>query len=95
MSVRTRIRIREGVSRGLCGTCQNAHITHDFDGKEVVMCHAIRAYTVTRPVAECSDHLSKNQMTDWEAKQIGWILESKNGRVIGFKAPSKKDDSNA
>jgi hypothetical protein len=29
-------------------------------------------------------------MDEWAAKQIGWVLEVKGNRIIGFKPPEKE-----
>ncbi len=92
--MRIRVKIREGVSRGLCGSCREAHIMTDANGYQEVHCTAMPNATllVKRVIAECSNHRGINHMTEWEAKQQGWILEVKGSRVVGFKAPDKEGD---
>lgn len=91
--IRTRIKIREGVSRGLCGTCKEAHITTDQNGRQTVYCNANSGHLlqIIRPVAECNQHRDLNYMSEWEASRVGWVLEVKGQRVIGFKPPDKDD----
>ena len=90
--VRTRVKIREGVARGCCGSCRYAHIMTDMNGKQEVLCEetrAIGALHIVRPLSECNQYKSLTDLTEWEAKQTGWVLEVKGARIIGFKPPDK------
>ena len=45
------------------------------------------------PVAECNDFEQEGRMTEYDAKQIGWVLEiNKESReIIGFRPPKKEE----
>lgn len=93
--MRTRMKIREGVARGLCGTCREAHINVDDRGEQIVLCTAPynMGYLVRRPITSCNDFVERNTGMDKdEAHRIGWVLESKGGRLIGFVAPKPKSE---
>ena len=87
--IRTRMRIVEGVARGLCGSCRNSQIrTHD-NGESLVECGQFyeHVHKVTRPVKECSEYLAKNAATEREMRETAWIIEVKKGKNIGFISP--------
>lgn len=101
MSVRLRV-LKDGTrpDKRLCDTCRYSHILKGpQQGQEAVLCGLVPAGAVIRtmaqvlpyPVVECNAYSAKGAMTAWEAKQIGWVLETKNGKVIGFTAPKKRD----
>ena len=92
--IRTRMKIQEGIRRGLCGSCKDAHITVDEQGNEAAFCCSMphQLIRVNRVITECSGYRGANHMSEWDAKQIGWVLEVKGERIIGFKAPSKMED---
>lgn len=94
MGVRVRMNVREGVARGLCGTCEHAHIVADDRGKQTVRCDVVYAgaVVINRPIAQCNMHAEKNVMDRRRAEEMGWVLEVKAGRVVGFKPPTKKHD---
>lgn len=78
--------------RRLCDSCERGFIAKGpQQGQEIVVCYAVQEGTRLRfPVVECSGYTPKGQMSDWTAKQIGWVLEVKAGKVLGFKPPKKE-----
>lgn len=42
-------------------------------------------------IAACNDHRTIGQMSEYDAKEIGWILETRKGGTIGFRAPKNTD----
>ena len=95
-NLRLRVKIRDGVGRGLCGTCRSVLRTVDNNGTERVLCMAARneeggPAVVNRPIVECSAYRGLHDMSEYEAERLGWILEVKKGRVIGFKPPPKEE----
>lgn len=90
--MRVRVNIAEGVSRGICGTCMSAQIIVDDSGHETVFCHQFmdKPFSVPRPVLTCSRHISRTDMTLHEAKDLGWVLNVRGGRVIGFEPPTRE-----
>lgn len=77
-------------------------------GQEAVHCHSIpfvHAWGSLRHgvsetigclvpfrVVECSNYRNKLDMADWEAAKIGWVLEVKAGKVLGFRPPIPKEE---
>jgi hypothetical protein len=93
--------IKEGVARGLCGSCSEAHITVDDRGGQMVWCKGLSYQSpqvVERPVHHCTGYEARNTGMDrHEAEKIGWVLEVKRkGSDIGFgfarPKPKKFDD---
>ena len=77
----------------LCDSCDYGHVIKGpQQGQEKVYCtnRGLERLHVPFPVVECSDFCKKNQMTEYEAKQIGWVLEVSGGKTLGFKPPKKE-----
>ena len=87
--MRLRMHVKEGVARGLCGTCEESQIMRDETGKEHAFCgqHHSGQFPIPGVITECNKYKKLNQMTEWEAKQIGWIIEIHPGRAAGFGMP--------
>lgn len=78
----------------LCDTCRYSHILRGAQqGQEIVICSRIFDKDVYLPwkVVQCSSYMDKLAMSRGEADQIGWVIEVKDGRYVGFKPP-KKDE---
>ena len=93
--MRFTFKFRDGeVGRGLCGTCRESQIMIDGQGRETALCHSIgmSPFVVRRAIHQCSSYTAVNQMTEYEAKEIAWLLETK-GKVVGFVPPKKKADN--
>lgn len=85
-----RVKIKEGVARGLCGSCDNSFIREDQKGQVEVWCHYFHPMrSVGRPIVECSGHEEKGKMSKHDMDRVAWILEVKAGRVVGFQPPIK------
>ena len=83
-----------GPATGLCKQCSSSHIRTDFQNVTAVWCSiGSNLIPIEKAVIECSGYEEKGTMTEWEAKQIGWVLELKGDRVIGFKAPKKNNNN--
>lgn len=81
--------MREPVE-GLCGSCNDAHIRTNALGKRIVVCTALRENELmTQPVVSCTSFSAKGTLDQHSMFQIAWTLESKEGRVIGFKPPRR------
>lgn len=92
MSVRLRVKDGTRPDKRLCDTCQNSTIIKGpQQGQEAVLCSSMPSLYghIPFPIVECSGYLAKGEMQEWEAKQIGWVLEVKAGKVMGFKPPTK------
>jgi hypothetical protein len=90
--LRTRMKIAEGVARGLCGNCVAASIRMFDSGEQQVICSSFTNgrrtdRNVPRVVVECSEHSPKGQQSKQEMQQIAWIIEVKRGQVAGFLDP--------
>jgi hypothetical protein len=75
-------RIRD-FNKSLCHKCDNGHIIK-----------AIEIYQgdnkVHPYITECTKFQPKGNLNDYEMKKIAWLLESKHGRIVGFKPPEVK-----
>lgn len=88
------IKIRDGdVGRGLCGTCRESQIMIDHRAREIAICRSMgmTPFVVRAPVRHCNSYTAVNQMMEYEAKEIAWLLEKK-GKTVGFVPPTKKKD---
>jgi hypothetical protein len=76
---------------GLCGTCRHAFITRgDGLSQHVIICERIHpAPEVRFIVRTCSDYQERNKPSEYDMEKIGWVLEVKGGKVIGFRPPKK------
>lgn len=94
--IRTRVLGREGIAKGLCGTCRHSHITMDDRGDQVVVCEETYPlpYVVQRVIVACNTYGElQTGMSKDEATKIGWIIQPRS-RVsqVGFTgAPDEVD----
>ena len=92
--MRFNLKFRSGPS--LCHTCRYSHVfTPLGSAREHIHCDRpgqMHSINMGAGATECNQHLSTNAMSEWEAKERGWILEVKGGKIIGFKPPRKKED---
>lgn len=74
---------------GLCHSCKNSLVFRGAAESEVtVLCNALEKQFVVRvPVVECSSYANKLEKSEWEMKQIAWVLSTRNGKPIGFVSP--------
>lgn len=77
----------------LCDTCVHSRIIKGPQQyQEEVHCHeGGHPSRIIFPVVECNMYKRMGELDEWDAKQIGWVLEVKAGKVLGFKPPSKDD----
>lgn len=74
----------------LCDSCERSQIMKGCQqGQEIVWCHSLDKY-LPFPISDCTSYSRKGEMSEYEAKEIGWVLESKAGKVVGFKPPKKE-----
>lgn len=91
--IRTRVRIRTGVSRGLCGSCNSAFIRVDEEDQEVVECQE-RIYTplqITKPLKFCSNHSPKGQLNQYALQKMAWIITKDKKGKLGFEPPKQEE----
>lgn len=91
ISIRLRMKIKEGVESGLCGSCEHARIMTDFQDNSRVLCEENQQMLIPRPLKRCTDYQGKGTLSRWEMEKIAWTLNVKGGRILGF-IPPKKDD---
>jgi hypothetical protein len=85
--------MKEGPPPTLCGRCENGQVMRSEFGHEETWCfNSHPARTIRFPVTSCNEYRREGEMTEYDAKQIGWVLEVKAGKVIGFKPPLRKGD---
>lgn len=95
--VRTRIRIKEGVERGLCGTCEYSLIMKgDNDNDVCAVCTYGRDRLIPFIVNECNCYSAIGQMGMGQMERMAWVVTPPNERP-GFKPeplikPPKKDE---
>lgn len=75
----------------LCDRCTYGSIAKTTDNNRTVYCTSIFKY-MPQNVSECSDYQSKGDLSKHDMERIAWNLETKEGRIIGFKPPEIKRD---
>ena len=82
-------------SKRLCDSCSYSQIVKGpQQGNEVVICK-VGGYEPIRfsfPVVECSEYELKGALTEYTAEKIGWVLEVRGGKVMGFNPPIKNKE---
>lgn len=74
----------------LCEKCSEGQVTSFKDGTSFTICHeGVNPIQVRKPVSSCSRYTPKGQMTPYQAKEFGWVLEIKKSGQVGFKPPEK------
>jgi hypothetical protein len=74
----------------LCQRCVNGQIITDRDGRAMVVCHGMYPpKEIHVVVATCTWFNEQNKMSKHDAEQIGWVLEVKGKKVMGFKPPKE------
>lgn len=92
--MRLRMHIKEGVERGLCGTCADSLIRTDDAGQQTVECRASYYYPeqILKPVVDCNCYQRKTDMRLSEMERKAWIIEVKKGGSVGFVKPEHRND---
>jgi hypothetical protein len=92
ISVRLRMRIKEGMHRGICSTCRWAQISEDDMGVTVI-CEDVHPWrNVQRPLLQCSGYSPMSRMTKHEMEDVAWTINTKDRKSAGFIQPPKKKD---
>lgn len=86
--------IDDPTDSGLCGRCDHSQVIRGDRLKDhTVLCNWQHpALNITRLVRRCSLFEAKNSISKSEMEKIGWVLEVKGGKVIGFKPPKRGAD---
>jgi hypothetical protein len=82
-------------TKRICDTCCYSTIVRGSQqGQEVVICSELYPLrgVISWPVVECTSYLEKGSLTEQRAERIGWVLEVKAGKVVGFIPPKKKSN---
>ena len=94
MAMRLRV-LKDGTRSDirLCDNCNYSHIIKGpQQGQGKVYCSsggAMEKLFLPFPVTECNEYSKKGEMSEYEAKEIGRVLEVKKGVTLGFKPPKK------
>ena len=85
--------IKDEDNSDLCTRCVHVQIVQDGRGtrKFCGELHTSRN-EIYGPVTKCSIRMLRGEMDEYEAKQLGWVLEVKKGEVIGFVPPKKRGE---
>ncbi|MCH7680640.1 hypothetical protein IID10_14955 [candidate division KSB1 bacterium] len=75
----------------LCDSCSFGTVMESVDGKEFIYCGQVESQ-ISRKITKCNDYKDMSDKNEYELERIAWILETKNGRVIGFKPPKRRID---
>lgn len=86
----SRIKIKEGIDRGKCGTCQNALIRTDVNGQQAVLCTVDDRF-IPRAIAECSAYTATGEMGIMSMHMLAWHIQEDNKKPggIGFLSPKE------
>ncbi len=61
-------------------------------GGEKIICRTDGFRTcITDKVVDCNSYNNRSEKTEYELKQIGWILEVKGKTILGFRQPKPED----
>lgn len=55
----------------------------------MVVCRRLE-YSPPFSVVECSRYSQRGEMDEYQARDIGWVLEVQGGKTLGFKPPKKE-----
>lgn len=95
-------RVQDGTVYGgadLCASCRFAlRRKASLTGFSETRCGALHTTPIVpAKLAQCSAYLEKGRLTLGEMSEVAWIIESKNGKHIGFLSPEelrKRDPNN-
>lgn len=76
--------------------CQYSQISITSTGDRRVNCSALFATSTQRvrpDIIECNKYLPAGTPSQFDMEKQAWIIETKNGRVVGFKAPKQEKDT--
>ena len=85
---------RKHDGRRLCDSCKHGLVSKSRGGEDIVGCnwgYLGRLRVLEMSVVECSGYRNITEKSLMELQNITWILETKAGKVVGFKPPTKKD----
>lgn len=84
--------VRDTDDSGLCGRCEHATVLRgDRLADHVILCNWFHpALALQRLVRTCTVYQPLNTLDKHEMERIGWVLEVKGGRVVGFKPPKRE-----
>lgn len=90
------IKVKDGTplhgGKGLCHSCKHSHVFRAAAESDVfVRCQVSyeQNFFVTKPIVSCSEYANKLDKSEYEMKEIAWVLETKNGKPIGFISPNE------
>ncbi len=89
MGNRFTLRFKKMPNLGMCNTCRNLICAVLDNGGMYARCAAFHR-RLHGPVAECTEFYETSRVPLETMEKIAWTVESKGGRSIGFKKPSKE-----
>lgn len=77
--------------RGLCGSCRNGSFVRNSRDATTFDCERFR-HIPPGEIEHCTAYSDKAQMTEYQMKEIGWILTTDPvSKQIGFVRPGTKE----
>jgi hypothetical protein len=71
----------------LCAKCKNSIVAKGESFRyKIVYCQSLQS-PIKFIVEKCSGFQGKLEKSLWDIQAIGWILEVKKGRIMGFVSP--------
>lgn len=75
----------------LCDNCTSSTIIKCDNGVEKIFCHSMPegsgSHQIKDIVVECSSFRKRGELSIHAMEEMGWILETKKGQIIGFVNP--------
>jgi hypothetical protein len=87
-----KINVKEGSARAesLCVRCEHSMVLRTDGGDTQVYCTYYGDKTPVRAVVvQCSAYDPRGTMSRASMERIGWVLEIKDRKVIGFRQPKR------
>jgi hypothetical protein len=87
-----RLRVVDPPARHKCATCAHGRVTSYESGRVETLCsHGMANNKIRGVVKHCTEYDYVYSYEDSRMTKLAWILETKRGRVIGFKPPGSDD----
>jgi hypothetical protein len=85
-----RVNIKEGVDRGLCGTCTFALIREDQHGQQTVLCQMDDRF-IQKPLVACNKHDLTTSLNLGMMSALAWEINPEKGNKMGFISPKDRN----
>jgi len=85
-----KLNIKNNLNAGLCGKCKHSTIISSETEIKMIHCSEIGARNKIKfLVINCNGFEDRRFKDEYEFDDIGWVLEVKGKKIIGFKPPKK------